>query len=391
MVLIIEDDPVFAGVLAHQANARGFNFLAAATGEDGLALARKYRPHAVVLDMKLPGMDGHAVLKELKSDPDLRHIPVHIMSVNERTLGPIRSGAVEYLVKPVDQEQMDEAFARIEDLVRRKMKNLLIVEDDPAQRMAIITLIGNGDVKCLEAGTIAEALALLETGPVDCIVLDIGLPDGDGFALLKQIKERMGEALPPIIIYTGKDLTRQENDVLRQYADTVIVKGIRSEERLLDETALFLHRAVKDLPPPKKAMIMERYDPEHIFQDCKVLLVDDDMRNVFALTKVLVGKGCHVLRAENGQAALDLLDREPLVDMVLMDIMMPEMDGYTCMRAIRRQVRFAQLPIIALTAKAMKEDRKKCIDAGASDYITKPVDTGRLFSLMRIWIDHRKD
>src|SRR5690606_25881103 len=337
VVLIIEDDEVFAGVLAREAKARGFQFLAAATGEDGLALARKYRPHAVVLDMSLPGMDGNAVLLELKGDPDLRHIPVHIMSVNDRTLDPIRSGAVEYLVKPVSQEQMDDAFARIEDLVRRKMKNLLIVEDDPAQRRAIVTLIGNGDVKCLEAGTIAEALSLLEAGPVDCIVLDIGLPDGDGLALMHRLKERMGAQLPPIVVYTGKELTRQENDALRQYADTVIVKGIRSEERLLDETALFLHRAVKDLPAPKQAMIMERYDPAHILKDCKVLLVDDDMRNVFALTKVLVGKGCHVLRAENGKAALQLLEEQADVDLVLMDIMMPEMDGYACMRAIRRQ------------------------------------------------------
>jgi len=285
----------------------------------------------------------------------------------------------------VSQEQMDDAFARIEDLVRRKMKNLLIVEDDPAQRRAIVTLIGNGDVKCLEAGTIAEALSLLEAGPVDCIVLDIGLPDGDGLALMHRLKERMGAQLPPIVVYTGKELTRQENDALRQYADTVIVKGIRSEERLLDETALFLHRAVKDLPAPKQAMIMERYDPAHMLKDCKVLLVDDDMRNVFALTKVLVGKGCHVLRAENGKAALQLLEEQPDVHLVLMDIMMPEMDGYACMRAIRRQERFAHLPIIALTAKAMKEDRRKCIDAGASDYVTKPVDIERLYSLMRIW------
>jgi signal transduction histidine kinase/CheY-like chemotaxis protein len=391
VILIIEDDDAFARVLARQANARGFKVLAAATGEDGLALVRRYRPHAVILDLALPGMDGSAVLKELKGDPHLRHIPVHIMSVEERTLDPIRAGAVEYLTKPVDQQQLDDAFARIEDLVQRKMKNLLIVEDDPAQRKAIITLIGNGDVQCLEAGTIAEALTLLEARPVDCIVLDIGLPDGDGIALLERLKDRIGTALPPIIVYTGKELSRQENDALRQYAETIIVKGIRSEERLLDETALFLHRTVKDLPPPKQAMILDRYDTETIFRGRTVLLVDDDMRNIFALSKVLVGKGANVLRAENGRVALDTLAKEGPVDLVLMDIMMPEMDGYACMREIRRQKRFAKLPIIALTAKAMKEDRKKCIDAGANDYITKPVDTERLFSLMRIWMDRNKD
>jgi CheY-like chemotaxis protein/signal transduction histidine kinase/HAMP domain-containing protein len=390
VVLIIEDDRSFAQVLAHQANARGFKFLAAATGEDGLALVRQYGPHAVILDLSLPGMDGLSVLKELKNDPQLRHIPVHIMSVNERTLEPIRSGAVEFLVKPVTQDQLDGAFARIADLVDRKMKNLLIVEDDPDQRMAIMKLIGNGDVRCLEAGSIAEALDLCDNNAVDCIVLDIGLPDGNGSLLLEKLKERMGPSLPPIIIYTGKELTRQENDALRQYAETIIVKDIRSEERLLDETALFLHRTIKDLPPTKQAMIMDQYDPETLFKGRTVLLVDDDMRNVFALSKVLVGKGLNVLRAENGRVALDILERGSTVDLVLMDIMMPEMDGYACMREIRRQDRFEHLPIIALTAKAMKEDRQKCIDAGANDYTTKPVDAERLFSLMRIWIERNK-
>jgi len=390
VVLIIEDDSSFARVLGRQANTRGFKFLAAATGEDGLALVRQYGPHAVILDLDLPGMNGLSVLKELKNDPQLRHIPVHIMSVNERSLDPIRSGAVEFLTKPVDQQQLDEAFARIEDMVSRKMKNLLIVEDDPAQRMAIMKLIGNGDVHCLEAGSIAEALAVCDANVVDCIVLDMGLPDGDGSVLLEKLKERMGAALPPVIVYTGKDLTRQENDALRQYAETIIVKDIRSEERLLDETALFLHRTVKDLPPSKQAMIMDQYDPETLFKGRTVLVVDDDMRNVFALSKVLVGKGMSVLRAENGRVALDVLDREPSVDLVLMDIMMPEMDGYACMKEIRGQDRFTHLPIIALTAKAMKEDRQKCIEAGANDYATKPVDVDRLFSLMRIWIKRNR-
>jgi signal transduction histidine kinase/CheY-like chemotaxis protein/CHASE3 domain sensor protein len=390
VLLIIEDDMNFARVLADQARQRGFKFIAAGSGEDGLILVRKYLPHAILLDMDLPGMDGHAVLREIKGDPHLRHIPVHILSVLERSMDPLHSGAVEYLTKPVDQEQLDSAFARLEDMVHRKMKNLLIVEDDEAQRLAIRTLIGNGDVKCLEAGSAAEGLAILRNQPVDCVVLDIGLPDVSGSQLLKLYKETLGAALPPIIVYTGRDLSEEENDELRLYAETIIVKGIRSEERLLDETALFLHRAVKDLPGGKQAIIMDLHDPEVIFKDLTVLVVDDDVRNIFALNKVLTAKGCTVLRAENGLVALQTLKEAPRVDLVLMDIMMPGMDGYTCMRTIRQERRWADLPIIALTAKAMKEDRRKCMDAGATDYISKPLDTERLFALMRIWVKRQR-
>jgi CheY-like chemotaxis protein/HAMP domain-containing protein len=389
VILIIEDDATFAKVLADQARGRGFKTVIASTGEEGLQLVREYRPQAVMLDIDLPGMDGHTVLREIKGDPYLRHIPVHILSVNERSLGPIREGAVEYLEKPVTQQQLDEAFQRIEDLVKRKMKNLLIVEDNAEQRLAIKRLIGNGDVKCLEAATAMESLEMLKQFPIDCIVLDIGLPDASGFELLKLYKDRMGQHLPPIIVYTGKELSPEENDELRMYAETIIVKGIRSEERLLDETALFLHRAVKDLPQSKQAMIMDLHDPDAIFSGRTVLLVDDDMRNVFALNRVLESRDIKVLRAENGRVALETLKNNDDIDLVLMDIMMPEMDGYTAMRKIRQEKKWADLPIIALTAKAMKEDRTKCLDAGANDYISKPVDEARLFALMRIWIKER--
>ena len=390
VILIVEDDPNFAKVLSDQARSHGFKVLHVDNGEDGLEAARKYRPKAIMLDLELPGIDGHAVLRELKNDPLLRHIPVHILSATERTLGPIRAGAVEYLVKPVDQEQLDKAFDRIEDLVQRKMKNLLIVEDNENQRTAIKQLIGNGDVKCLEAGSAEEGLDILQEHPVDCIVLDIGLPDVSGSDLLKLYKEKMGQALPPIIVYTGRELSAKENDELRMYAETIIVKGIRTEERLLDETALFLHRAVQDLPRKKQAMILDLHDPDAIFKGRNILLVDDDMRNVFALNKVLTAKGFNVLRAENGAVALEMLEKTPAIDMVLMDIMMPEMDGYTAMRAIRAQRKWQQLPIIALTAKAMMDDRRKCIEAGANDYISKPIDEARLFTLMRIWLAREK-
>lgn len=385
VVLIIEDDLNFARILANQAKQKGLKFLSAATGEDGLRLAEQYQPQAIILDLDLPGMNGHMVLKTLKTSPSLRHIPVHIMSVNEQTLELIKAGAVEYLTKPVSKDQLEEAFARIEDFINRKMKNLLILEDNDDLRKSIVKLIGNGDVKCFEAGTAAEALDLFKQQKIDCMVMDIGLPDINGFELIKRL-EKEEKKLPPIIVYTGKELTKKENDDLQQYAETIIVKGVKSEERLLDETALFLHRMVKNLPPVKQQIITDLYDQDIAFNEKKVLLVDDDMRNVWALSKILAQKGFEVLKADNGKVALSQLNDCPDVDIVLMDIMMPEMDGYECMRAIRKDGRFHDLPIIALTAKSMKEDRQLCIDAGANDYITKPVDVARLISLIHIWI-----
>jgi CheY-like chemotaxis protein/CHASE3 domain sensor protein len=385
VILIIEDDDVFAQILAKQAKAKGFKHLNAATGEDALELAAKFRPHAIILDLMLPGIDGNLVLKELKSDPDLRHIPVHIMTGEEKQIDLIKSGAVDYLTKPIDKNQLDAAFARMEDFVSRKMKNLLIVEDNEAQRKAIMKLIGNGDVHCIEAGSAKEALDILQQQVIDCLVLDIGLPDMSGFELLRELENIDGKA-PPIIVYTGKELSRQENEELQQYAETIIIKGVKSEERLLDETALFLHRTLRNLPPQKQTIINALYDKEAALKDKRVLLVDDDMRNVFALSKVMSERGMTVLKADNGRVALNILEENPDVDFVLMDIMMPEMDGYECMSKIRQQDHFRDLPIVALTAKAMKDDRQKCIDAGANDYIPKPVDVERLFSLMRIWM-----
>jgi CheY-like chemotaxis protein len=266
------------------------------------------------------------------------------------------------------------------------MKHLLIIEDDDNLRTSIVRLIGNGDVQCCEAGTGAEALAILRQQPIDCVVLDIGLPDISGFELIRQLEQDKSIRVPPVIVYTGRELTREENDELEQYAETIIVKGVKSEERLLDETALFLHRTLSQMPPRKREIITSLYDRSAQLSDKQILLVDDDMRNIFALSKVLTEHGMKVVKADNGRVALQALADHPGMDFVLMDIMMPEMDGYECMRAIRRQSRFRDLPIVALTAKAMKDDRKKCIDAGASDYIAKPVDVERLLSLMRIWM-----
>ncbi|HEY5408191.1 MAG TPA: response regulator [Ginsengibacter sp.] len=386
VVLIIEDDLKFGAILLKQANKKGFKCLSAATGEDGLILANKYKPDAIMLDLDLPGINGHSVLLELKANPLVRHIPVHIISVNERSLDPIKEGAIEYLVKPIDKKELEEAFTRIEDFVNRKMKNLLIIEDDENSRKAMRKLIGNGDVNCFEAGSGVDALTLYGKNHIDCIVLDIGLPDMSGFDLIYKLENLKSHNIPPIIIYTGKELTKEENNELQKYAESIIIKGVKSEERLLDETALFLHRAISNLPESKQSIINNLYDKEAIFHSKKILLADDDMRNVFALSKILTDRGMNVMKAENGKNALDILEAHNDIDLVLMDIMMPEMDGYEAMRQIRLDGKFNKLPIIALTAKAMKDDKQKCIDAGANDYIVKPVDVERLLSLMRVWL-----
>ncbi|MBI2279169.1 MAG: response regulator [Bacteroidetes bacterium] len=386
IVLIIEDDLKFAAVLLKQANKKGFKCLAAATGEDGLLLATKYKPQAIILDMELPGINGHKVLLELKTNPSVRHIPVHIISAIERSLEPIKEGAIEYLMKPVNKNDLEEAFNRIENFISRKMKNLLIIEDDENSRKAMRKLIGNGDVKCFEAGTGKDALSLYQQNHIDCIILDIGLPDITGFDLIYKLESLKDHNIPPIIIYTGKELTKEENNELQKYAESIIIKGVKSEERLLDETALFLHRTISNLPESKQVIINNLYDKEAVFHSKKILLVDDDMRNVFALSKILKERGMEIIKAENGKNALEMLDKHADIDMVLMDIMMPEMDGYEAMKRIRLQVKYRDLPVIALTAKAMNDDKQKCIDAGANDYIAKPVDVERLLSLMRVWL-----
>ncbi len=393
IVLIIEDDLKFASIILKQANKKGFKCLSAATGEDGLALALKYNPQAIILDMILPGINGHAVLLELKANPALRHIPIHIISAKERSLEPIREGAIEYLMKPVAKEDLEEAFNRIEKFVNRKMKNLLIIEDNENARKAMRILIGNGDIQCFEAATGSEALALYQQNQIDCIILDIGLPDMSGFKLIHKLKKTVptgrqlkDHIIPPVIVYTGKELTKEENNELEKYAESIIIKGVKSEERLLDETALFLHRTISNLPKSKQVIINNLYDKEAVFHSKKILLVDDDMRNLFALSKILKERGMEIIKAENGKNALVMLELHPEIDLVLMDIMMPEVDGYEAMKQIRAQVKFKNLPVIALTAKAMKDDKQKCIDAGANDYITKPIDVERLLSLMRVWL-----
>jgi CheY-like chemotaxis protein len=356
-------------------------------GEASLALAHEYKPDAILLSLQLPITDGSVVLEHLKRHPDTRHIPVHVMSDADHRQEVLRAGAVGYVEKPVTPEALGETLGAIGSFIERRVKNLLVVEDDAVERDAIVELIGSGDdVDIVGAGSTEEALEQLEERPFDCMVLDLKLPDGSGFQLLEKIKKNKRFAGLPVIVHTGKDLTRREETRLKKYADTIIVKDVRSPERLLDETSLFLHRIEARLPHEKRKILEQLHNADAVFEGKKVLIVDDDVRNVFALASVFEGRGMDVLFAENGREGLETLKDNPDVDLVLMDIMMPEMDGYETTRAVRDIPEFQALPIVALTAKAMKGDREKSIASGASDYITKPVDVDQLLSLMRVWL-----
>jgi HAMP domain-containing protein/CheY-like chemotaxis protein/GAF domain-containing protein len=386
VVLVIENDLPFMNILMDRARQKGFKCLAAVRGDVGLAMARKYQPDAITLDIDLPGMDGWSVLDRLKHDPDTRHIPVHIISMSDDAHRGMRQGAMAFLSKPVEREALDEAFASIRTFVDRKVRNLLVIEDDPAQRQAIVELIGNGDVHTTAVATAEDALERLKEGTFDCLVLDLGLGDMSGFEMLERIQKDPRLSHIPVIVYTGKELSKQEETELRRLAETIIVKDVKSPDRLLDETALFLHRVESNLPPEKRQMLEQLHSSDLSLSGTKALIVDDDIRNIFALTSVLERHHMEVLYAENGRDGIELLQKTPGIDVVLMDVMMPEMDGYEATRRIRELRQFKDLPIIALTAKAMKGDREKCIAAGASDYITKPVDTDQLLSLLRVWV-----
>jgi CheY-like chemotaxis protein/signal transduction histidine kinase len=391
VVLIVEDDADFAKTELAMARERGFKGIVAVRGDEGVALAHEYKPDAIILDMGLPVQDGWQVLEHLKRHPETRHIPVHIVSGGVQNGGvqdALRAGAVAVLEKPVEYSTLDEQYGKILEFVERGTRHLLIVDDDQDQRRAIIELIGSGDdVEITAVGSSEEALEALDSDTqFDCMVLDLKLPKMSGFQLLEKVKTDERFRGLPVIVYTGRDLTRREETRLNRYAETVIVKDVRSPERLLDETALFLHRVESKLPAEKRRILEQLHSTDEVFKGKRVLIADDDMRNVFALAAVLERQGMEVQFAENGNEAIASLEADPSIDLVLMDIMMPELDGYEAMQRIRQVPRFAKLPIISLTAKAMKGDREKSIASGASDYITKPVDTDQLLSLMRVWL-----
>ena len=386
-VLVVEDDVDFAKILLDMARDKGFKGIVAVDGDAALETAHVYQPDAITLDVNLPGLDGWAVLDRLKHHPNTRHIPVHIISgIRERQQG-LKAGAIAYLEKPVTKDALEDSFNKIAQFIDQPVKRLLVVEDDENQRKSMVELIAHEDVEITAVASADEALELLHKGRFDCMVLDLGLSGGtDGFGLLEKVKGDPAMNEIPIIIYTGKSLSQAEETRLRKFAETIIVKDVKSPERLLDETALFLHRVEAQMPEQKRRMLERLHNADAVFASKHVLVVDDDVRNIFSLTSVLEDHGMTVSFAENGRDGIANLESTPGIDLVLMDVMMPDMDGYETMRAIRAKSEFGSLPIIALTAKAMKGDREKCIAAGASDYITKPVDTDQLLSLMRVWL-----
>ncbi len=386
-LLIIEDDARFAGILLRAARNKGFKGIVAARGDDGLKLAGEFKPTAITLDLHLPDMDGWVVLERLKRNPDTRHIPVEIISGEDNRPRGLRYGAFEYLVKPVTAESLQKALTDVKKFAEREVKDLLVADGDEQHRNKVLDLIGNGDdvrIKAVASGK--DALAALKKKRYDCIVLDLKLPDISVADLLEAIQGFDLTRDVPVIVYGSGELPQQEQERLKSLALKGIVKEVRTPERLLDETALFLHRVVSKLPEERRQMLEKLYLSADSLAGKKVLVVDDDVRNIFALTAVLERHKMAVFSAESGRAALEELGKNPDVDMVLMDIMMPEMDGLEAMRQIRQMKQFESLPMIALTAKAMKGDREKCIEAGASDYVSKPVDTDQLLSLLRVWL-----
>ena len=387
-LLVVEDDPHYARVLVDLAHDHGLKVLAASRGADALALARQYRPTAVSLDVFLPDMLGWTVLSQLKQDPETRHIPVQMVTLDEDRQHGLARGAFAFLTKPGSTEELNDAIRRLTTYASAGRKRLLVVEDNPAEQLSISELLGHDDLDIVTADTGAAALAAMAEQPVDCVVLDLRLPDMSGFEVLETISRDEDLATVPVVVFTGRELSPEEDARLRTLARSVVVKGVESPERLLDETSLFLHRVTSRLPREKQNMLERLHRSDDDLVGKAVLVVDDDVRNIFALSSVLERRGMKVLTASTGSEAIELLERTDDLSIVLMDIMMPEMDGYQTMRRIRENPALQRLPIVALTAKAMKGDREKCFEAGASDYLAKPVNTDQLLSALRMWL-HR--
>jgi signal transduction histidine kinase/DNA-binding response OmpR family regulator/CHASE3 domain sensor protein len=385
-LLVIEDDPEFAKILIRLGQGRGFQCLAAGTADEGIALAERFRPDGILLDIQLPDHSGLSVLERLKRRPATRHIPVHMMSVADLRQRAGELGAVGYLLKPGTPEDLQAAILAIEQRIAPRQRRVLLVEDDPVQQAALVRFLAADDVDIVATSTVAGALGHLGTATFDCVVTDLALEDGTGFDLLERMGSDDRVSFPPVIVYTGAALSEADEQRLRRFSSSIIVKGARSPERLLDEVNLFLHQVEAELPPDRRKLLHEVRAREAAFEGKTVLIVEDDVRNVFALSRILEPKGLRTVIARNGVEALAALDTSPQIDLVLMDIMMPEMDGLEATRRIRQDRRWERLPVIALTAKAMRDDRERCLAAGASDYLAKPVDVDMLLSLLRVWM-----
>jgi signal transduction histidine kinase/CheY-like chemotaxis protein/CHASE3 domain sensor protein len=391
ILLVVEDDQTFAAILRDLAREMGFRSLVAGTAQDSLNLAQQFMPSAIVLDVGLPDQSGLSVLDRLKRDVRTRHIPIHIVSGDDYTETALSLGAVGYMLKPVQREQLVEVLHKLEAKLTQGVRRVLIVEDNEVQREAVAKLLTSHDVETVSAGTAAETLALLKDQTFDCMVLDLSLPDASGYSLLETISQDDTHSFPPVIVYTGRVLSSDEEEKLRRYSKSIIIKGAKSPERLLDEVSLFLHQVVSELPDEQQKMIRKARHRDALLEGRRILIVEDDVRNVYALTNILEPRGAVVQIARNGQEAVDALEKSKgddasRIDLVLMDVMMPVMDGLTATRAIRKNADWKKLPIITLTAKAMPDDQQRCIDAGANDYMAKPLDVEKLLSLVRVWM-----
>lgn len=388
-ILVIEDDESFARILYDIAREQGFQCLIAATADDALLLVRQYAPSAVVLDVGLPDHSGLSVLDRLKREPQTRHIPVHVISAGDYAQKALSLGAVGYMLKPVKRDELTEALQKLETRLEHHMRRVLIVEDDKVQRESLGKLLGSGAVETVGVATAAECLEKLKESTFDCMVLDLSLPDASGYSLLETLSQEEAYSFPPVIVYTGRDLSTDEEQRLRRYSRSIIIKGAKSPERLLDEVTLFLHQVVTELPAEQQRMLVTAGNRDAVLEGRRILVVEDDVRNVYSLTNVLEPRGAIVEIARNGKEALQALKaagKGAAIDLVLMDVMMPEMDGITATREIRKNPAWKKLPIIMLTAKAMKDDQERCLESGANDYMAKPLDVDKLLSLVRVWM-----
>ena len=387
VLLAVEDDEAFAGILRDLSREMGFQSLVAGTAEEALALAKRHLPSAIVLDVGLPDQSGLSVLDRLKRDVATRHIPIHVVSGSDHAKTALSLGAVGYMLKPVKREDLADVMRKLEAKLAQRVRRILVVEDDAVQREAIGRLLSSHDVEAVGVGTAAECLARLKAQTFDCMVLDLALPDASGYSLLETLSQEDAYSFPPVIVYTGRDLSADDEQRLRRYSKSIIIKGAKSPERLLDEVTLFLHQVVSELPAEQQKMIRKARNRDDILERRRILVVEDDVRNVYALTNILEPRGAIIEIARNGQEALDKLSNPAAaIDLVLMDVMMPVMDGLTAIREIRKNSKWDKLPIIALTAKAMPDDQQRCLDAGANDYMAKPLDVEKLLSLVRVWM-----
>ena len=391
LILVVEDDEPFARILYDLAHEMSFQCLLAHTAEEAIALIRRYQPNAVLLDVGLPDNSGLSVLDRLKSDVKTRHIPVHVISADDYAETALSLGAVGYLLKPVKHDELSSAFRQLEGQLSQQVRRVLVVEDDETQRESVMHLLGTLDVQTVGAATAAECLELLKTSTFDCMVLDLALPDSSGYNLLETLSREDAYSFPPVIVYTGRDLSAEDEQNLRRYSKSIIIKGAKSPERLLDEVTLFLHQVVSKLPQQQQDMLKKARARDAVLEGRRILVVEDDIRNVYAVTNIFEPLGAHVQIARNGKEALQALadstaSSDKKIDLVLMDVMMPEMDGLTATRELRKEQRWKKLPVIMLTAKAMRDDQERCIAAGANDYMAKPLDVEKLLSLVRVWM-----